>query len=93
MRKECKWEMWSGIKRDLQVRQSDPKRYSDSESITCTQRHNNIWTCEEGKKAWEWFCEARKCLCLKVQFNFTRFVLEKSHFWGNLTSLHQDSGF
>lgn len=60
-----------------------PKRYSDSESITCTQRHNNIWTCEEGKKTWEWFCEARKCTqCLKVQFNFTRFVLEKSHFWG-----------
>lgn len=37
MRKECKWEMWSEIKRDLQVRQSDPKRYSDSQSITCTQ--------------------------------------------------------
>lgn len=35
------------------------------------------------KKAWEWFCEARKCTeCLKVQFNFTTFVLEKSHFWG-----------
>lgn len=61
MRKECKWEMWSEIKRDLQVRQSDPKRYSDSQSITCTHRHNIIWTCAEGKKAWEWFCEARKC--------------------------------
>lgn len=37
----------------------------------------------KGKKTWEWFCEARKCTqCLKVQFNFTRFVLEKSHFWG-----------